>query len=105
MAVVVTLDTDPVTGSKQRSTGDHFRVQGTMAFTVNTYPTNGEPITKTTFGFEGRLIDVIVTPGTGTAFGQFDKANSKIKLFTGDGVEAVNNTNAAETIRFEASGV
>jgi len=104
MAVVVTLDTDPVTGSKQRSVGDHFRVQGTMAFGAG-YATNGEPVTKTTFGFEGRLIDVIVTPGTGTAFGQFDKANSKVKLFLGDGVEATNASNPGETIRFEASGV
>lgn len=69
----------------------------------SSYPTGGEAVTASTFGFN-TLIDLHVFP-TGGETPVFDKANSKVLLYTADGTQATNASDqSAIAVRYMAIG-
>lgn len=103
MALTIVRDQDPLTKGQVHTLGDLLMVHGTIQFD-NSYPTNGEAVVASDFRLRRDLIDLMVFP-TGGEIPVFDKANSKIKLFTADGTEAANASDqSAVTIRYVAIG-
>lgn len=72
--------------------GDRKVVYATVTFD-NSYPTGGEAIAAADFGGELRSLDRIETQGVNTAGNRlvvWDRANSKLLLFTALGTQATN---------------
>jgi len=56
---------------------------GTMAFDAS-YPTGGEPVTPSDFGFKKAIDSISLIGGKGGYVGDFDKTNSKILMYYAD---------------------
>lgn len=54
----------------------------------NAYPTGGEPLEPGSLGLTNPF--AVTVGGTGGEVAVYDSVNRKLKLFTGDGVEAVS---------------
>lgn len=92
MALVFTPEADPIFGNKIHSLGSLQSKHGLVAFD-SSYPTGGEPIDKTIVGADGQLVDIILpnpVSEQGNRLARWDKANSKILLYTALGTEATN---------------
>lgn len=84
--------------------GDKRVFQGRITFD-SSYPTGGEVLTPAEVGLT-RIDHVIVTAKGGTEVVVWDHANSKLQIFTADGVEATNASNQSAVVcHVEVSGI
>lgn len=95
MALTITKDEHPVTGSDRIALGGAYLVTGSIAYD-DSYTEGGEPVEASDFGLgigESVILHLSFEPPTdGANYSAFDKANGKVKLFTADGTEAVDAT-------------
>src|SRR5436190_10135481 len=91
MAIVATLAADPVAGNRRVVVGDRKVHFGVLALDKS-YVTGGYALTPAMFGFDQQLdyVDIANTDPAGTRLYAYDKANSKLKVFTALGAEAAN---------------
>lgn len=91
MALTVTEDRKFVAGDKRW-------VFATIGFD-SSYPTNGEALAASDFDSLTGLEEVIIasSPPEGTEVVVWDRANSKLKVFTADGTEQGNGTDPGIT--------
>lgn len=75
MAITVTRDADAF-----QVQGHRYRVSGTIAFD-SSYPVGGETLTPNDFGLSS-IEDILVSNRNGYSF-EFDKTNTKLKVFSG----------------------
>ena len=76
--------------------GDRRAFVGQITFD-SSYPTGGEVLTAAEVGLT-RITHVDVAAKGGTETVVWDHVNSKLQIFTADGVEALNATNASTIV-------
>lgn len=91
MAFTVTEDTVFVAGDKRI-------VFATLGFD-SSYPTGGEALAASDFDQLSGIEEVVIasSPPEGTEVVVWDRANSKLKVFTADGTEQTNATDPGIT--------
>jgi len=99
MALTVTQYQDPSTAGRRFVVGDRRITFGTITFD-SSYPTGGEAIAFSDFGFETQL-DVLFVQTVnvlGNRLASYDPVNKKILLFTALGAEAANASDQSTII-------
>lgn len=76
--------------------GDHREFHGRITFD-SSYPTGGEVLTPAEVGLT-RIDHVQVSARGGTEVVVWDHVNSKLQIFTADGVEATNASNQSAIV-------
>lgn len=59
----------------------------------SSYPTGGEAVAKTDFALDSAILHIQVADNTGGNTVHWDKANSKLLVYTADGTQATNGSN------------
>lgn len=102
MALTIVRDRDPMTNGDFHTIGDLLWRHGTITFD-NNYPTGGEAVTASTFGFN-TLFELLVF-GTGAEVPVYNKTTSKVLVYTADGTQAVDTSDQSlVVIRYMAIG-